>query len=82
MLKHEKTIPEQAELTEKVDQINCSNCFEEYLFHLKDSHHDFTIGLIDILRCLKFAEENGAVPELPTDWWLSVDRRFGNWNDT
>ncbi len=82
MPKHEKIVPEQAELTGEAVQINCNNCFEEYLFYLKDGHHDFTIGLIDILRCLKFSEENGAVPQLPAEWWLSVDQHFGNWEGT
>jgi len=39
---------------------------EEYLFFLlKNKTNEFTIGLGDILECLKFAEEQGEVPELP-----------------
>ena len=37
---------------------------EEYLFFLlKNGLNEFTIGLGDILECLKFAEEQGEVPE-------------------
>lgn len=77
MSKNQNTIPEKAELTEDVEHIICDNCFEEYLFRLKDSVHEFTIGLIDILNCLQFAEEQGAVPELPPEWWIDVKSHFG-----
>ena len=41
-------------------------------FLLQDSTHQFTIGLSDILACLKFAEEEGEVPKLPGDWWSTL----------
>ena len=52
------------------------NCSEEYLFHLKDTVHEFSIGLINILECLHFAEEQGAVPQLPPEWWIRVENKF------
>lgn len=46
---------------------------EDYLhFLLRDKVHSFTIGLSDILQCLKFAEEEGEVPELPALWWSQI----------
>jgi len=69
-------IPTKAQLTEDVEKVHCDNCSEEYLFHLKDTVHDFSIGLIDILECLHFAEEQGAIPPLPTDWWLTIESNY------
>lgn len=46
---------------------------DSILFLLKDNSHSFTIGLSDVLECLKFAEEKGEVPELPEDWWNKVE---------
>ncbi len=76
MLENQNTISEQAELTGEVEKIVCDNCFEEYLFALKDNTHEFSIGLISILQCLAFAENEGAVPELPSEWWLEVKNHF------
>lgn len=45
---------------------------EHFYFHLKDSAHEFTMGLGEIIRCLKFAENEGIVPELPDDWWSAM----------
>lgn len=73
-----KSIPEKAELMNNVDKILCDNCFEKYLFHLKNLTGEFTVGLTDILKCLAFAEKEGAVPPLPPQWWLSVERHLGN----
>lgn len=70
------SIPEKAELMNNVDKIVCDNCFEKYLFHLKNKNGEFTVGLTDILRCLKFAEKEGAVPSIPPKWWLDVENHF------
>ena len=69
-------IPERAELTGEVEHIHCDNCSEEYLFHLKDNIHEFSMGLKSILECLSFAEEQGAVPPLSTEWWTSIESSF------
>lgn len=76
MDKLKNEIPDRAELTDDVQQMMCDNCFEEYLFKLKDKNHEFVIGLTDVLKCIEFAESEGAVPELPAEWWLSVKRHF------
>lgn len=65
----EKTIPKSAELTGDVEkEINYATG-NSLLFHLKKGDVEFTIGLPDILRCLKFAEEEKEIPELPWEWW-------------
>lgn len=67
-----QTIPPKSKLTGDVEEILCTECCESFLFSLRDSSHEFSIGLIDILRCLKFAEEQGAVPTIPGQWWIDV----------
>mgnify|MGYP007083915063 CR=1 FL=1 len=69
-------LPKKAELTGEAEEIHCDNCSEEYLFHLKDMVHEFSIGLVDILECLHFAEQQKAVPSLPPEWWISIEKRF------
>lgn len=76
MYNYEKSI-EKANLTGKAKKINCESCYEPCIFELKDSVHTFSIGLLDILRCIKFAEEEGIVPKLPDKWWISVSQQFG-----
>lgn len=50
---------------------------EEYLFFLlKNETSEFTIGLGDILECLKFAEEQGEIPELPQEWWWKMSEVY------
>ena len=80
-MKEKNQIPEKSNLTGEVTQIVCDNCFEDYLFVLKDKNHKFSIGLLDILKCLKFAEDEGAVPKISADWWLNVTGHFGNFDE-
>ena len=50
---------------------------EEYLFFLlKNKTHESAIGLGDILECLKFAEEQGEVPELQQEWWWKMSEDY------
>lgn len=42
---------------------------EHYYFHLKDTSHEFTMGLKEILLCLLFAEDEGLIPKAPENWW-------------
>ena len=64
---------EKVELTGDVFEIHDPEEKDSIYFLLKDKIHEFTIGLSDILECLKFAEEKGEVPELPEDWWSKVE---------
>lgn len=59
-----------------IDHSDCEECLEDYIFAMKDSHHEFALPLTTVLACLAFAEEEGAVPKLPDDWWISIANRY------
>lgn len=42
---------------------------EKIYFLLRSGENTFTMGLGDLLECLRFAEKEGEVPKLPTEWW-------------
>ena len=46
---------EKPKLTDNAERINCEACYEPCIFELKDSVHTFNIGLLDILKSIKFA---------------------------
>ena len=54
----------------------CDTCGEPLLFAMQDRHHKFSIGLLDVLKCLKVAEDEGYVPPLPDNWWLQIDSNY------
>jgi len=72
----EKTDLTVAEPTGDVQRIVCDNCSEELLFWMKDNDHTFAVGLCDLLECLIFASDIGSIPEIPSDYLLSLKRRF------
>lgn len=45
-----------------------TDCCDDVVFILKDKHHEFSLSLATLLQCLKLAEEQGLVPELPERW--------------
>ena len=55
------------------DCTNSECCHEELVFAMQDQYHRFSIGLSTVLECLKVAEQEGYVPELPFDWWVDVN---------
>lgn len=57
------------------DHTDCEKCMEDYIFKMKDNYHEFEIGLRTILSCLALAEKEGAVPELPKEWWSDTRSR-------
>lgn len=63
---------EKAKLTGDALEIDDPELKDFLYFLLKDSVHEFTIGLSDVLSCLKFAEEKGFIPELSQDWWTEI----------
>lgn len=69
--KHQAFI-NRAELqtAQRKDVTEC--CDSNVVFLLKDHYHEFSIDLNTILKCLEFAEKQGAVPELPALWWWQV----------
>lgn len=74
----EKIIENRAYLEDNriKDHTGCEQCTEDYLFFMKDQEHEFSIGLKTVLACLAFAEEKGAVPPLPNEWWQLINNRY------
>ncbi len=56
---------------------DCLDCNEELVFAMRDTHHEFSIGLRTILQCLRIAEQEGNVPVLPHTWWRDIAIRHG-----
>lgn len=52
------------------------SCDEYMVFAMQDKHHRFSLGLGTVLECLHAAEKEGAVPELPPQWWLTLSGRY------
>ena len=69
----QKIMPNQAELQEEVV---LGDSDELLLFHLKAQEKEFTLGLSDVLECLKFAESEGIVPPIPGAWWLTMSEVY------
>lgn len=70
--KLEKYMPDTAEFEETVERFLDSDAEDVLWFGLKKGDISFKIGLSEILRCLKFAEKHGEVPELPRMWWIEI----------
>ncbi len=70
--------PDLARLTRRriIDHMDCDDCTEDYVFLMRQGDREFGIGLTTLLACLAFAEREGAVPELPADWWIRVANRY------
>ena len=49
---------------------------DDLVFALRDQHHAFSLDMTTVLQCLSLAEQEGAVPELPPDWWNSISNRY------
>ena len=56
--------------------MDCDDCTEDYVFLLKQGGREFGMGLTTVLSMLAFAEHEGAVPPLSTEWWIKVSRRY------
>lgn len=69
---------ETARLARKgiIDHMDCEDCAEDYVFAMRQGERGFGIGLTTVLACLAFAEREGAVPELPADWWIKVRNQY------
>lgn len=59
-----------------IDHSDCEECLEDFIFAMKDTHHEFALPLTTVLACLAFAEEEGAVPKLPDGWWTNIANRY------
>lgn len=49
---------------------------DELVFAMRDRHHAFSLDIATVLQCLQLAEQEGAVPHLPDDWWIVIVRRY------
>ena len=65
---------ERARLARKaiIDHMDCDDCTEDYVFLLRQGGREFGMGLTTVLSMLAFAEHEGAVPPLSTEWWIKV----------
>ncbi len=59
-----------------VRENQCDSCDDPLLFAMQDKHHQFSIGLFTVLNCLKLAEDEGAVPKLPDEWWVDLHNQY------
>jgi hypothetical protein len=74
---HEKRIANRAGLVSDVPTEGNGQCCDNHLlFAMKDNHHEFTLGITTVLECLALAEKSGAVPELPSEWWIQIVRHY------
>ena len=49
---------------------------EEYIFQMKDNYHEFGIDIRTMVSMVAFAEREGLVPELPTEWLSKIHTRY------
>ncbi|MCB1733673.1 MAG: hypothetical protein H6981_01375 [Gammaproteobacteria bacterium] len=76
IIDHAQVLDNEARLTGSPAMPPCPECLDEMVFALRDRHHTFSVGMSTILQCLALAQEEGAVPVLPSPWWLDVVRRY------
>lgn len=73
---HEEAFNNRAELQQAAEKEEfCAKCDNPIVFRLRDNYHEFTLGLNTVLQCLHFAEEQGAIPPIPEDWWYEITGR-------
>ncbi|MDR0770545.1 MAG: hypothetical protein LBE75_05040 [Burkholderiales bacterium] len=74
---HEKRNVNRARLANDVPTEGNGLCCDNHLlFAMKDNYHEFTLGITTVLECLAIAEKSGAVPELPSEWWIQIVRHY------
>ncbi len=78
-MNHEDILQNRATQNKKEGhkEVICESCGEELVFGMKDQHREFSLGLRSVLECLKIAEQEGCVPQLPAQWWADVACRHG-----
>lgn len=47
----------------------CDTCASPLVFALQAGEHQISLDLITLLRCLKLAEREQAVPAIDSEWW-------------
>ena len=54
---------------------DCLDCDEPIYFAMHDKHHKFSLSLTTLIECLKFAENEGAIPPIDISWWGEISNR-------
>lgn len=62
----------------KTDSKATECCDNTTMFLLDNGKTQFALNIEIVLQCMKFAEEQGKIPALPTEWWMLVSRNFNN----
>jgi hypothetical protein len=75
MRNREREIFENRAALANVAVNECENCGSPLIFALRCGEAEFSLGLEDVLRCLRIAEEEACVPKLPEKWWSLVRGR-------
>lgn len=61
---------------DKPSAVSGECCGHQMVFALQDRYHRFSLPLETLLSCLRMAEDEGGVPQLPEDWWSQVINRY------
>lgn len=67
---------QKAVLTDDVIDSRYGDGDGDLYFVMEDSVHRFTIGLKEILECLKYAEEENEIEPLPQSFWIGAMNRY------
>ena len=56
---------------------DCDHCALPLVFALETARGDaFSLDLVTLLKCLKEAEHNAAIPPIDPAWWLTIARAY------
>jgi len=58
--------------------LSCVQCDDPAVFALQQGEHTLYLGLSTLLQCLQFAEQQFALPPLPSEWWNEVIKTRNN----
>ncbi len=56
----------------KIDEKDVDCCDSSTVFMLDNGIDQFAVNLEIMLKCLKFAADQGKIPAIPEDWWNAV----------
>lgn len=51
-------------------------CDSSTMFVLDNGKEQFAVHLEIMLKCVKFAEQQGKIPPLPSEWWHQIANNF------
>ena len=79
MKKREREIFENRADLGSFAENDCDHCGLSLVFALRGGEVEFSLNLATVLRCLRIAEDEACVPELPDGWWDQMESRYGPW---